>query len=264
MPEPRWRQIAEDLRLKIEAGELGRDGKPLPTELELQTDYGASRNTVRDAVRWLVTRGMVYTRSGQGTFVTHKIDPFITKLSSEPGEGAAYVSAVTARLRSPEVSVPRVEIQQATGLVADELQLAPGIHVVCRHQRRFIDDVPYSLQSTFYPMALVEQGALRLIQAEDISTGAVAYLEDALHIKQAGVRDTITVRAPDANETVFFGLPDDGRILVFEITTTGYDETGEPFRVTVTTYPADRNQFVMESGQLPDPWTEPQDPADSS
>ncbi len=41
-------------------------------------------------------------------------------------------------------------------------------HVVSRHQQRFIDDMPWSLQTSYYPMTLVEQGATRLIQATDI------------------------------------------------------------------------------------------------
>ena len=49
MPEPMYRQIADDLRQKIESGELG-SGRQLPTELELRDQYEASRNTVRDAV----------------------------------------------------------------------------------------------------------------------------------------------------------------------------------------------------------------------
>ena len=53
MPDPIWLLIAEDLQLKIESGELGRDGKPLPTELELQEAYRASRHTVREAIKWL-------------------------------------------------------------------------------------------------------------------------------------------------------------------------------------------------------------------
>ena len=258
MHDPMWKQIAEDLRQKIEAGELGRDGKPLPTELELQAEYNASRNTVRDAVRWLVTRGMVYTRSGQGTFVTQKIDPFVTRLSSDrtPFVGddttAAYASEVASRLRRPEVSVPRIEIQRPTGIAASELQLPADASVVSRHQQRLIDGLPYSLQTTFYPMRLVELGAIRLIQAVDIVEGAVGYIKAAIGIEQVGWRERIVVRVPDANETGFFNLPDDGRIAVLEFARTGYDQTGEPIRVTITTYPADRNQFVMTSGKVPD------------
>jgi len=258
MHDPMWKQIAEDLRQKIEGGELGRDGKPLPTELELQAEYNASRNTVRDAVKWLVTRGMVYTRSGQGTFVTQKIDPFVTRLSSDrtPFVGddttAAYASEVASRLRRPEVSVPRIEIQRPTGIAASELQLPADASVVSRHQQRLIDGLPYSLQTTFYPMRLVELGAIRLIQAVDIVEGAVGYIKAAIGIEQVGWRERIVVRVPDANETGFFNLPDDGRIAVLEFARTGYDQTGEPIRVTITTYPADRNQFVMTSGKVPD------------
>jgi GntR family transcriptional regulator len=258
MPDPMWKQIAEDLRQKIEAGDLGRDGQPLPTELELQAEYSASRNTVRDAIKWLVTRGLVYTRSGQGTFVTQKIDPFVTRLSSEMGDSVAhettagYASEVQSRLRSPDVSVPRIEIQRAAGLVADELQLAGDASVVSRHQQRFIDGLPYSLQTTFYPMHLVERGATRLIQAEDIGEGAVGYIQAALGVKQVGWRERIVVRVPNVTETAFFNLPDDGRIAVVEFITTGYDKNGQPIRTTITTYPADRNQFVVTSGKLPD------------
>jgi DNA-binding GntR family transcriptional regulator len=68
---PIYRQIADDLRQKIESGELGH-GDQLPTELELRESYDASRNTVRDAVKWLITRGLIETRPGQGTFVVHQ------------------------------------------------------------------------------------------------------------------------------------------------------------------------------------------------
>lgn len=257
MADPMWKQIAEDLRQKIEGGEIGRDGQALPTELDLQAEYSASRNTVRDAIKWLVTRGLVYTRSGQGTFVTQKIDPFVTRLSSDrtPYVGddttTAYASEVESRLRRPDVSAPRIEIQRAAGLPAVELRLPADASVVSRHQQRFIDGLPYSLQTTYYPMRLVERGAIKLIQAEDIVEGAVGYIKEAIGVEQVGWRERIIVRVPDVIETAFFNLPDDGRIAVLEFTRTGYDKTGQPIRATVTTYPADRNQFVMTSGKVP-------------
>src|SRR5450755_1565194 len=109
MPDPLWRQIAEDLRLKIESGELGSNDRPLPSELELRDQYDASRNTVRDAVKWLISRGLVVTRPGQGTFVVSEIDPFVTHLSTDVdgvpgGEGAAYASEVAERRRTPKTS----------------------------------------------------------------------------------------------------------------------------------------------------------------
>ena len=86
MANPMYRQIAEDLRGQIEAGVLPPCGR-LPTELELRDKYNASRNTVRDAIKWLSTLGLVATRPGQGTFVVEKIDPLITTLSGDPKTG---------------------------------------------------------------------------------------------------------------------------------------------------------------------------------
>jgi GntR family transcriptional regulator len=72
-----------------------------------------------------------------------------------------------------------------------------------------------------------------------------------LGIKQAGYRDMITVRAPDSVESVFFKLPDDGRISVIETRRTAFDEQGTPVRLTVSVYPADRNQFAVNVGEVP-------------
>jgi DNA-binding GntR family transcriptional regulator len=49
-----YRLIADDLREQIESGEL-EPGQQLRTELELREVYDASRNTVRDAIKWLIT-----------------------------------------------------------------------------------------------------------------------------------------------------------------------------------------------------------------
>jgi GntR family transcriptional regulator len=256
MTDPMYRRIAEDLRQKIETGELAH-GAQLPTELELREQYDASRNTVRDAVKSLITRGLVETRPGQGTFVVEMIDPFVTTLSapetdgSGPLAGVSYASEVTALGRKPTTTMPRVEIQLATGVVASALRLNEGATVVSRHQQRFIDDTLWSLQTTFYPMRFVEAGAVRLIQAADIKEGVVVYLATELGIKQVGYSDKILVRSPDPNETAFFKLPDDGRVAVVEVLRTGFDENGDPLRFTTTVFPADRNQFVFNVGTTP-------------
>jgi GntR family transcriptional regulator len=260
--DPMYRQIADDLRRQIEDGGLA-PGQQLRTELELREKYEASRNTVRDAIKWLITRGLVETRPGQGTFVVQRISPFVTTLTGNPrtgggGEGV-YLAEVEALRRRPQTSDPRVEIQRADGNVARALQLDAGATVVSRHQQRFIDDTPWSLQTSFYPMRLIEQGAVLLIQATNIEMGTVAYLEETLGIRQAGWLDTIVVRAPDETETAFFKLPDDGRVSVIETRRTAFDEKGAPVRLTVSVYPADRNQFAVIVGDVPTEVASPTD-----
>jgi GntR family transcriptional regulator len=257
-----YRQIAEDLRHQIEAGELA-PGAQLLTEPELRETYNASRNTIRDAIKWLITRGLVETRPGQGTFVLDTIDPFVTTLSGDAqtgfggGEDAVYQGNTKIDTRNQETRAPRVEIQRADAMTAHELKLPEGATVVSRHQPRLIGQTPWALQTSFYPMRLVQEGAMRLMEAVDIRGGTVEYLKDELGIEQAGWRDTITVRAPDEDETAFFRLPEDGRISIVETRRTAFDAEGTPLRLTVTAYPADRNKFAINVGQVPAEVKEP-------
>jgi len=260
MGSPMYRQIAEDLRAEIESGLL-EPGQQLRTELELREHYGASRNTIRDAIKSLTNLGLVETKPGQGTFVVRKIDPFVTTLTGDPktgrgggDEGSRYRSEVSQRKRKPSFSPIQVEIQKASDDMATALGIpTKGAEVISRHERRYIDGTPWSMQTSYYPMEFADRGAERLRSARDIEEGTVEYLADTLHIRQVGYSDRITVRSPNTTEADFFKLPSDGRIPMYEITRTAYDGNGEPMRVTVTVYPADRNQFIVDVGEVPPP-----------
>jgi GntR family transcriptional regulator len=137
--------------------------------------------------------------------------------------------------------------------VAAPLGIAEGSQVISRHQKRYVDATPWALQTSFYPIGLATQGASRLIQADNIEIGTVKYLAETLGLRQVAYRDWIRVRVPDALEAQFFNLPQDGRIGVFEIFRTAFDQTGMPMRLTVSVYPTDRNQFIVNVGDVPDP-----------
>jgi DNA-binding GntR family transcriptional regulator len=64
----RYRQIADDLRRRIEAGEYPV-GTQLPTKTELAAQHGAAVGTVDDALGVLRKLNLVETRHGAGTFV---------------------------------------------------------------------------------------------------------------------------------------------------------------------------------------------------
>jgi GntR family transcriptional regulator len=261
MANPMYRQVAEELRQKIESG-LIAPGHRLPTELELREEYQASRNTIRDAVKLLTNLGLVATRPGQGTFVVKTIDPLITTLSGDPktgfggGEGTRYRSEMEGRDKRPTTSPVQVEIQEAAPDIAQMFGQPGSFEVVSRHERRFIDGTAWSMMTSFYPLDFVDRGAVRLTRPRDIEEGTVQYLADALGIHQSGYRDWVLVRAPDANETEVFRLPADGSISIVQVTRTAFDRNGQPMRVTVTVYPADRNQLIFDFGQVPNPDTD--------
>lgn len=249
---PMYQQIAEDLQAQIESGDL-EPGAQLPTEIELRARYNSSRNTIRDAIKRLTSQGLVETRPGQGTFVTRRIDPFVTVLSSDPqaprAEDAAYLSGVSQPKHSK--TIPKVEVQVPSAEVLRRLDVPPGTQVVSRHESRYIDGIPWSMQTSFYLMDFVTKGATRLLMADNIEEGAVRYLAKAIGIRQVGYRDWITARVPDTNEQSFFEIAHDAT--VFETFRTGFDQTGKSLRVTVTVWPADRNQFIVNIGDVPGP-----------
>jgi GntR family transcriptional regulator len=251
----KWRSIADDLTRKIEGGQIAR-GSQLPTELELQDEYNASRNTVRDAIKWLTQRQLVETRAGRGTFVSRKITPFAIELSERHGlggdESSTFVANARVQHRQPSASDPRVEIRKATAMVARQLRLKEGARVVSRYQQRFIDDEAWSLQTSFYPMDFVTRGADRLVDAVDVEEGIVKYLEVELGLKQVGYQDLITVRPPDQEESVFFDLAENASVTLIQLSRTGYAAEGEPIRFTVTVYPADRGMLFYNVGKVPE------------
>ena len=60
-------QALDQLRLRINQG-IWTVGQRLPTEPELATELGISRNTVREAMRVLAFSGLIEIRQGDGSY----------------------------------------------------------------------------------------------------------------------------------------------------------------------------------------------------
>lgn len=69
MTAPLTEAVIARIREMISSGDLA-PGARLPPEAELASELGASRNTVREAVRALVTAHVLDVRRGDGTYVT--------------------------------------------------------------------------------------------------------------------------------------------------------------------------------------------------
>jgi GntR family transcriptional regulator len=67
-PVPRYRQIAEILRRRIEQGEL-IPNRPIPSEVQLEQEFGVARATARKAVALLREWGLITTVPGLGSYV---------------------------------------------------------------------------------------------------------------------------------------------------------------------------------------------------
>jgi len=251
MTTPMYREIAEHLRKQIESGEFA-SGAQMPTEQDLQAQHNASRNTIREAIKQLTTLGLVETKPGQGTFVVPKVPPFVTSLTGPPETAVDYTSGVLGESGEATASAIQVEIQEASADVAAGLGLEEGTEVISRHRRRFIDGLPWGLETSFYPGEFADRGADKLRRARNIDEGTVTYLRNAIGVRQVGYRDWVTVRAPNSTEADFFKLPPDGRVAVYEMFRTAFDGNEQPMRLTVTVVRADRNQFIVDVGSVPE------------
>jgi GntR family transcriptional regulator len=246
-----YARIAEDLRGKIRSRDI-KPGGQLPSELELRDQYQASRNTVLDAIKKLKDEGLVETRPGQGWFARVRIVPFVNSLDSSDG---AAIEQATASGRVPKATPPTVFLQAAASDMAERLDVPVGTAMIVRRQEWFLDDVPWKLQDVWCPRALYDEGARRLLTAEDIAQGLGAYLRETLSLRPASAAFFFLPRKPGDEESKFFGFPAEGEIpYVIELVRTASmaDEGGpRPVYAVVGVYAGDRNRFEASKLALP-------------
>lgn len=66
-PVPSYRQLAAQLRDRIDSGEIGPD-EQLPSLTYLRQETGLAVGTIRQAISVVVEDGYAYTVPGRGTF----------------------------------------------------------------------------------------------------------------------------------------------------------------------------------------------------
>ncbi|WP_198358440.1 GntR family transcriptional regulator [Streptomyces fildesensis] len=246
-PQPKYRVVADALRREITDGKYESSPR-LPSESELSARFDASRNTVRAGLNLLVTEGLISSSQGLGYEVrSHEV--FELNASrfenlSFPQNGDAYSTDVTAAGRRPHQTF-RVEMLPATAYTAARLKVDAGSTTVLRFCHRFVDDVPWSTQATYYPGWLAE-AAPRLAEPGDIAEGTTRYLADR-EIEQVGYFDEISARMPTPEESRLLEISAGVPVMLW--TRTGYSDT-RPIRCTITTFRGDLNRMNYEIGDL--------------
>lgn len=244
--QPKYRVVADALRREITDGKYA-DHPRLPSEAELSTRFDASRNTVRAGLNVLVSEGLISSSQGLGYAVrSHEVFKLNASRFEDlnfPQNGDAYTTDVTSAGRRPHQTF-RVELLPATGYTAERLKVDVGSTVVLRFCHRYVDDVPWSTQATYYPGWLAEQ-APRLAEPGDIAEGTTRYLADR-DVQQIGKFDEIATRMPTPEESRLLEIGAGVPVLLW--TRTGYSD--RPIRCTITTFRGDLNQMNYEIGDL--------------
>lgn len=77
---PRWRQVRDIIKERIISGRY-RPGTRVPSERDLQQEFGIAGTTAHKVLRALREEGLIYTEKGMGSFVSPREAD-----SEKPGE----------------------------------------------------------------------------------------------------------------------------------------------------------------------------------
>ena len=236
-------QVAEGLRRSIATKELP-PGAELPSEAQLCKEYSVSRITVRKALSTLEQEGLIVSSQGRPRrvrkFMPIDHHPMTNeRLDQRERDRDSYVAEVMKNGREPTTSFS-MRIEGADQEIANYLKIDADELVCIRDVTRYVDDEPWSVQTSYYPMDIAEPSGL--VTPHDIAQGTVRAMADAGFI-EAGYVDTITARmsTPEEARRLDVGA---GTPLLVHSRTAG---TGErPTRVTRTLLPTDRNRLVYK------------------
>lgn len=110
-------QITDGIINKIISGEL-TPGAKLPTETELCRQFGAGRNSVREAVKKLQAYGILYIKRAEGTFVSETynrkmLDPMLYSLILQQNSWKDFVELRSViDIGTMNLIVQRTDIQE--------------------------------------------------------------------------------------------------------------------------------------------------------
>lgn len=241
---PKHRQIADELRGRINRGEL-EPGDMLPSEAALCEQYGVSRTTVRAALSSLAHEGLVTSESGRGSFVRqrrHLIYRPQAEFRPRPAspEMDQFMTEHTAEGREPSQTI-EVAIVTPPREVARRLEQDEDAVTVVRRRVRSLDGEPYFINDSYFPLELVDNS--EIMSPTDIARGANRVLAE-LGYDQVRALDEVYVRMPTPDEVHRLKLGPGTPVAMHIIT--GITTEGKPARVVVNILPGDRHVIAWE------------------
>jgi GntR family transcriptional regulator len=146
----------------------------------------------------------------------------------------SWSAVVKASGREPSQDF-RFFIEPASAAVATRLGLSDNDLVVVRSLVRYVDDMPWSSQTTYYPYGVAKECGLDV--PTDIPEGTVRRMASRGYVEDR-VRHEISSRPASADERRSFKLAPGVSVLIFRRLATAQ---GRVTRLTVEVLPADRN-----------------------
>ena len=227
-PARKYRQIADDLRQAINAGEYG-PGARLPGENDLARTYDVTPMTARRAIAELTNEGLVVPRTGAGVYVREfrpLISDRVARLS--PATWGSGRSIWSGEISGRQQAVTGVEVTegQPSPNAAVLLDLEDGTAVI-RSRSYTVDGKPVLMSTSYIPASIASGTAIA--QPDPGPGGIYARLADLDHAP-AHFREDVRARMPEPGEVEALGLSPGTPVV--EIIRTAYTNAGKAVEVS--------------------------------
>jgi GntR family transcriptional regulator len=237
---PRYLQLANLLIAEIRDGKYPV-GSKLPGEIDIASSAGVARQTVREAIRCLLDRGLVVRRPGVGTIVKSLGSP--ARYVQSVGDISELFQQADLQRYTRETVLTLTARQdlRASGPLAELLQSKPGrawVHVSgLRH-----------VQDTDQPLASVEiylpaSFAAVIPQIGKAKIPIYSLIEQEFGTEVYAVQQNLRAASCDANLAASLQIKENAPVL--EVTRHYLSKDREVVEVTVSTYPADRFTYSL-------------------
>lgn len=144
---PKYLQIEGWIEEMIAKGRF-QLGDRLPAETKLAELCGVNRNTIRQAISDLGTRGLVTTKNGVGTFISSKM-PQTARYSLD--HISSFVEDVREAGYKPRTKLISKNIIDATPEISEKLMLGSSPKVIQIVRLRIGDHIPFVLERSHLP-----------------------------------------------------------------------------------------------------------------
>lgn len=191
----RARRLRDALRLEVIEG--SDSGEVLPSESDLAERYGATRNTVREALGLMRSEGLVDRRPRTGT----------TVVGQKATAGTDRLLALSEYVKTGDGTITNEVLAARTGpanpTVARKLGLATGDEVVLIERRRMVEGRPLSIDTTFVPHALGGP----LLDADLAGTDLLHLMERDLGVELMAASTSIEALPADPDAAALLAIP---------------------------------------------------------
>lgn len=228
-PVPLYFQLASQLEDAIRSETLP-PGSRLDNEIQLAERLGLSRPTVRQAIGYLVDRGLLVRKRGVGTQVVH------SKVR-RPLELTSLYDDLSRAGAVPTTSVHGLDEIDADQEVADALAVPLGARVVRLDRVRYAEGRPLALMTNYLPAGLLD------LDTAVLETRGLYQLlrEHGVHLHLA--KQAIGARTASAREAARLGERRGAPLLT--MTRIAYDTAGEVVEYGTHVYRASRYTFEL-------------------